>query len=229
MVNTSPLNTTPFNYAVPASETEIGKIRIKEYYEALGMFMDDFSRVEISIQLSLWHYAKLSHSIARAILSGSHLDNTMSFMRRLADVGAISQEKWEKLEPLLDRLGLISKSRNRILHYGAQSVAEGRGMVTNAVKALTEDHITHFPISPIILGDMSFDLKKVMLHLLVDHMGRPSLRARHASLEAIALAPWRYKPQPSPQAKPKRDRPKGKVRADQPESSPASQSENGET
>jgi hypothetical protein len=136
----------------------------------------------------------------------------MDHIRRLAEVGVIPPEEWAPLEPVLAQLKHISGKRNTILHYGAVDVAEGRGLVTDAMVALTMERVKSFPISPDILSDMTDDLNKIFIHLLMRHAGRPVLRANHPGLDEILRAAWRYiPPQPKKNHRPpngKRTKPK---------------------
>jgi hypothetical protein len=95
---------------------------------------------------------------------------------------------------------MINGRRNNILHYGAISIAEGFGIVTNANIAHIQERVTRFQISPKILDDMTADLRKIMIHLYTRHAGRPPLRGAHAEIDATLRASWRYTQQPSPPA-----------------------------
>lgn len=208
-------------YGTSAAETPEGKKRVEEYHAALGRFVARFATAEMTVPFVLRHYAKLSLATGRALLSGVRVDQAKSLLGRLADAGVMSKEDWADLEPTLQQLGIINGRRNEILHYGAESVAEGRAFVTNALVALTEDRLTSFVISPAILDDMAADLNKIIIHMLTRHAGRPQLRAK-ASLDGVAALlrePWRYKPPSSPPKK--MDRPSTKAQPGQPKPSQA--------
>jgi hypothetical protein len=223
MINSSPLNASPFNYAIPASETEHGKERLRVYYEALGRFVDMFSQIEMTARIVLRHYTKMTTAAANALLSGVRVDEIKNRFQRLYEAGIISEVDWNDAKPLFQHLGEINGRRNGILHYGAISVAEGLGRVTNANIAHTPQRIAEFPISPEILDDMTADLRKIMLHLLTRHAGRPALRGVHPELDAILRASWRYTQQPSPPPRFGKlrglGRTKNKVHRDQPKPS----------
>ena len=184
-----------------ADETEEGKKRLDSYYAALGRFAHRFALVEVAVHLVLKHYAKLPTDIARALLSGVRTDDTRNKLSRLHDVNIIDDKDWDDIEFIFDQIALILRCRNDIFHYGALSVAEGRGMVTNATTALTVDRITSFDVSDRILDDMTSDLRKILIHLHVRHMGRPALRGKHPEIDTILHATWRYKQPPSPPQK----------------------------
>ncbi|WP_158816928.1 hypothetical protein [Methylocapsa sp. S129] len=184
-------------YKPTAAETEEGKKRLGEYHSALGRFVDRFSQVEMAVAFTLWHYAKTPYPIARAAFSGTNLDAAISSIKRLFEVTEIPEKAQEEITWLFDQLSKIRKARNDILHYGAINVPEGDAAVTNAAKALTRDRIEHFPISPAILDNMSADLKKILVRLHLNHLGRPKISPASLKMFDEALQnTWRYKHQP---------------------------------
>jgi hypothetical protein len=207
----------------PASETEEGKLRLDEYYLALGRFAHWFAQAELAVHSVLAHYANLSTSNARALFSGVRARDTKSLPQRLHELGTISEEEWIDAEPVFQQLTLINSRRNDIFHHGASSIAEGVGIVSNAAMAHIEERITGFEISPHIPDDMTADIRKILTHLYIRHMGRPRLLGKHPQLDEILLAPWRYKPKQLPAAKSRKpassDRTKSKSRKAPPEPS----------
>jgi hypothetical protein len=198
------LGKNPLQYQIPAHETEEGKKRLDAYYLALGRFAHRFSLVELAVHIVLSHYASLPMTASRALLSGVRIDETRSRLSRLHEVQLISDADWADIEPIFAQLALINKCRNEIFHHGGSFIAEGRGIVTNATTALTEERITGFEISPDILDDMTGDLRKILIRLHVRHMGRPPLRGKHPEMEDGLRGPWRYTQQPKPLKEPRK-------------------------
>jgi hypothetical protein len=192
----------------PAAETQAGQRRLRAYRLALGEFVEVFARAEIFMHFVLRWYTKTPAVIARVVFSGTRTDVAIAHLRRLAEAEVVEPVKWAELKPVIDQLGDINSARNRILHYGAEAVAEGEGFVTNALMAHVANKATYFPISPEILRDMTADLRNILFHL-VRHMGRPALRGHHPEIDAALKAAWLYKqqPQPSPPYKTKSPRP----------------------
>jgi hypothetical protein len=178
----------------PASQTDEGRKRLEAYCLALGQFVDQFSKVESSLHLLLRWQTKTTTGTARAVFSGVRADAAAEYVRRLHSVGIIDPREWVELEPVLNQVKAINTMRNDILHQGAMAIAEGRGFTTNALRALTEQHIKSFPVSPEMLADMTADLRKIFIHLAVRHCGRPALRGKHPELEEVLRGTWRYKP-----------------------------------
>jgi hypothetical protein len=152
--------------AEPVSSEPGGKERyqrLNDYDLALGRFVDAFSRTENFMHHVLRWYTQTPSPIAKAIFSGTRVEVTRGFLRRLRDVGEINDEDWDSLEHILNQLKIINDKRNDILHYGARDIADGEAYVTNAIMALTQDRVSSFPISPRILRDMTADLRSVMI------------------------------------------------------------------
>jgi hypothetical protein len=122
-------------YVVPASETKDGKKRLQEHYEALGRFTDMFSQVETEIALTLWYYAKSTKEIAKIIFAGTRIEVSSTYIKQLAKVTGTKIELQDDIEYIFKQLHDINSARNDIVHFGAESIAEGHGIVSNALKA----------------------------------------------------------------------------------------------
>lgn len=189
----------PF-YTVPRSDTKIGKERLRSYYEALGRFIDMFSQVETAITLTLRLYAKTSTEIAKVLFSGVKIELGSTHIKQLAAATNVAQKDQDDLSDVLQQLGIINGVRNGIIHFGASAIAEGKGVVSNALKAKTEPVV--FPISPEALEEMTADLKKIAYHLNYNHLKRDQPKGAFGidHLSTVLRSPWLYK-YPSPPAK----------------------------
>ena len=176
----------------------------ERYFDALGKFVHEFSRAEATTYGVLRYYAKLSNPVAAALLSGIRANDIISSLRRLCEAGAISEATWLVLQPLFNQFNAINTARNMILHFGAMTTAGGERYVTTGLKAVREEDAKTMPISKDILDDMRLDLRKIIVHLRLNHRGLPPPRAKHPSLDAIVSAPWRYKPPQEPRGKAKK-------------------------
>ena len=178
-----------------ASDTTEARARQTAYFEALGEFVDMFSRAELSVRFALWHYAKVTNKVARAVFSGVHVDTAIGFIRRVLDARGISEADRKGIGEVLTQLKAIADARNDILHLGAQSVDIGEGVVSNALIAHNE--LKTFPISDQILREMTNDLRKITLHLALDHMGRrPVSPSTRSAFAPILRDSWQYKHEP---------------------------------
>jgi hypothetical protein len=152
-----------------------------------------YAETEAVVQRALWHCAGTPSPIARAIFSGTRTAQGFSFIRRICEAVENSSALVE-LSYLWAQMSALTAMRDGIQHYGARSVVEGQGVVTNALRAHTSDRVTTFPISPTILDEMTADLRKIIFHLLARHVGRPLPGERHEEVDAVLRAPWQYKP-----------------------------------
>jgi hypothetical protein len=197
-----------FYYTIPASNTEEGKQRLSAYYEALGRFVDMFSRVETLVTLTLWHYAKTSPEIAKVIFAGARMDISSTYIKQLAEATGAPKDLQDNLAYVLQQASIINKARNDVLHYGAEFVAEGQAFVSNALRAKGKP--TSFPISPDLLDDMTADLLRISAHLNYRHLMVAKSDEDQADLVVITRAlsegpPWRYKHREHSPEQPKRD------------------------
>jgi hypothetical protein len=198
---TTPTNAVPTGgtrlfrdlYKVPTSETPEGKERLRYYYEALGEFIDMFARVESAMTSTLWAYAKTEPKYAKVLFSGVKIELGMTHIKQLAEVANAAEELKTDLVDVFQQLGIINGVRNDVLHYGANSIAEGTGIVSNAQKAKGEPRV--FPISPAALYEMTEDLKKIAIHLRYRHLGQPAPLGDFGkkTLDKVLLRPWQYK------------------------------------
>ncbi len=183
------------DYGKPATETEEGRQRLSVYYLALGRFAHRFALAEQGVNFVLRHYASMTTSVARALLSGVRVRDTKSKLSRLHEIGAIPDDKSSELKTLFDHLSIINSARDDIFHYGAINIAEDDGIVTNQVMALGEDRITAFKISVESLDNMTADLRKILFHFHLNHMGKHPLKGFHPTINEILRASWQYKHQ----------------------------------
>jgi hypothetical protein len=167
---------------------------VRRYWEALGRFIDAFAAVETHMQITLWHYADVTVGTARAIFSGVRTDTAASLIRRLMEVNDPGDEARKELTYLFKRLDLINTIRNDIVHYGAR-FSGGEAIVSTALKAHTQQRVRETTVSPEILDDLTYDLRKIVAHLSI-HRARHKMPDRILAPDFLAVlrAPWRYRP-----------------------------------
>jgi hypothetical protein len=202
-ISSLPLS-SPFTYTIPASETPEGKERIRAYFESLGRFVDKFSRVEHAVAHTLWLYAQSPAKIAKVIFAGARVETSMTFIKQTVEATGAPKPIQDDLLYIFQQLGIINGARNLILHHGAESVAEGSGVVSDKTKARGEPRT--FPISPELRGQMTDDLDKIIVHLNYRHLKRPAPRGTvgRELLGQIFQRPWRYKHPAQPPKHPKK-------------------------
>jgi hypothetical protein len=179
-----------------ADDASDGIESIDAYYKALGRFVHTFAKVEFTVFLVLRHYAEMSLSAARVLLAGIRADQTQTRLKRVQEVGLIDYGTWEDVDRVLKQFSEINKLRNDLLHDTTVLSETGRGVVTNAARAHREGRFEQSLVSPEILDEATFDLRQIITHLNVKHMGKPDYG--DPKVTALLRAPWRYKRQSLP-------------------------------
>jgi hypothetical protein len=190
------------------------RIWSKEYYEALGRFVVEFTEVEGTLQRALWHISNVKSPVAQAIFSGVRADDASNKITRIGEAENWSEERRAAWKVIADRLGILRTLRNDLLHYGADLKLDGTWVVTNQRYVHAPRKITRTPVTPAILGEATSDLQKLGIHLFhfLYHEAMSSDAARN--LEQTLQHAWRYTPPPqatrpktNPDSGPKRPRP----------------------
>jgi hypothetical protein len=180
-----------------------------DYWLSLGMFVHQFAQVETTLWLTLTKCAGVSFQTARAIFHGVRSDGARQYINRILEITNTSQPVKDDFQFIFTQLGYITDARNSILHYGTvfKSGDADEFFSTNAMLALTEGRQKAFPMSPIILKQMTEDLRKINAHLYSylseGAPGIPDQLLRMLLGDYLQRA-WQYKP--PPQASPN-DRP----------------------
>ena len=176
---------------MPASNAEMAP-----YWKALGQFVTEFAGIEATLQIVLWHFARVDFNIARAIFSGVKIDQGISFINRINQSIPLEKTVLDEFEFVFTQLRAITSVRNDILHYGARNTGENKLSVSNALFALTPAHIKETVVSPKMLMDMTTDLKKISAHLVKIKFStfRPVPKSVIEILAPFLTSSWLYKP-----------------------------------
>jgi hypothetical protein len=170
----------------------------RQYLESLGRFISAFAETEVNLQTVLWHFAGVPSPTAPAVFSGVRVDAAMKLINRIAEAQKWKKTRKEKLTPVFQRLGQITKLRNDILHYGAKpsSLNFTTWTVTNRLFAHTAARIRETHVSSETLDHATRDLQKISSHLIVIAWGQLMPRKTRASVAEGLKHAWRYKPPP---------------------------------
>jgi len=170
-----------------------------KYLLALGEFLAQFAGVELALNHTVWHFAKLDRDprIAKAIFSALRADAGMNHLTRLIDARKLKGPRIIQLKFIIEQLSKIARTRNDIVHLGAFRIGDGPFKVTNYRFAHTRDRIRTTFVGPRILNKMTADLRDIFLRLTI--IGRhiapgytyKQLREEYGSDE---LPTWQYKP-----------------------------------
>ena len=173
-------------------------LRESGYWEALGHFVENYAEIEQAISGALWSYAKVSPQIARALFSGTRADAASKYINRILDATKAKKEIKDEFNHLFSQLGHITEARNLIIHH--ETIWSRRGwLVSNRRIALDRKRTKERPVSVEILNQMSQDLEKISLHLMLlvfrkERVGNTHIKLlKNVFAEELASA-WLYKP-----------------------------------
>lgn len=173
------------------------KKRFTGYWAALGQFIHEFSGVERELLELARYLAGLQEPVAQAVLSSLRVDDAKNLINRILDARGETDLK-ERLQNPLDQLGAISTMRNSIVHWGAEVRDDGL-IVSNNYFAPSPDRIREFPVSDVILLQMTADLHQIGLHLFMTIRRDEATPDEIKQAERVLQPPWLYKsPQPLP-------------------------------
>lgn len=167
----------------------------ENYWRALGEFIDRFAIVEVAIHLLLQERTKTHLEIARAVYSGVRMQAAMGLLNRLSQVLPLPEDRQHDQEHIFAQLGIITRVRNLILHYGAGTLSgPEEWFVDDWLTAINDEQITRIKISVPILSNLIHDLRKINVHLSERHLWRePGLMSPYEDELHLLHEPWRYK------------------------------------
>jgi hypothetical protein len=174
---------------------------VAAYYQSLGTFVQAFARVEATMHGVLKRFCNVSPVIARSIFSGTRTEAAKQYITRIMYAKRMDQPIKTEMKYVFDQLGVINSTRNDIIHFGAEFEGE-QLFVNTAMLAHLPEKARRIEVSSKILDQMTADLNKITLHLIVCTMGTDSPDTANffrIGLNPILQQPWLYKPtQPAP-------------------------------
>lgn len=187
------------------------------YMLALGEFISEFAWIEHLLFDLLRQEAGVDLLRAKALFSGVRIDAAKDLINRLHEVSEIERDP--ELVRAFAQIGVITRMRNDLVHYGSSGDPDVEQFVSNHRTAHTARALRESLVSAEILEAMRMDLVQISLILMEAlQWGGPLTRAKKAEYLELAGSPWRYKPaSPSPREKAPRKPPQ--ARSAQPRSS----------
>jgi hypothetical protein len=190
----------------------------REHWKSLGRFIEIFSMAETAMQLALRHYSKVKDPVAQVLFSGTRVDAASNQIKRIAEARPWSAARRKRLDTICAQLGVITQTRNDILHYGAFRMKDGSHRVSNALFAHIPSRLRETRITNDALDRMSVDLVTIIAQMEILRKGDKA----HAFYREMKMPPenaWLYKPEIS-QGPPKKRRrrnpkPEGPLQASQ--------------
>jgi hypothetical protein len=184
----------------------------RQYFEALGKFVNAFARAEAFTHFVFPTFSKLPPTMAMAVKGGMRLSDLMPIIRRVMEINDFEDEARTEVDTLFTQLNEISIFRDRILHRGAEMLPDGTFESHNhaTMKAIENLEIVKFTLED-IQGATS-DLSRIALRIAMFMSKDDDL---DEAVMQYLYAPWRYKPvtlekpnQPRPTRRPARPRPR---------------------
>ena len=160
------------------------------YWAALGLFANQFSKVERALYLVFVRRVGIPLPIANALFPGLRVDAMSKNLRRLAFATSRKRHAGPFVETALVHLKAIADLRNDILHYGTGSGDDYERIVSNELRAFTAEDSKKHIISAELLSDLTHDLGKIRALLIVACL--PDAASRGA-LSGATRSAWRYK------------------------------------
>ena len=154
---------------------------MRAYWEALGRFVTDYAETETSLNILLSHVAAVRHEMARAVFSGVRADASVSLINRVLDATKQQTIKAD-MKRHFDQFGVVTRTRNDILHYGVRFDGRGQANLSNWVQAHTPDRLREFRVAPSDLDSMCSDLYVIRTAIMLAIGGRKISRPSSGSL-----------------------------------------------
>jgi hypothetical protein len=197
-----------------------------DYWLALGEFIESFATAETVLFYHLARTAHVSANVSRVLFGAERASEYVRLIKELWDVESPPDDVKAELTDVLDQFGVISGTRNVIIHYASykQYFRTTRGTVegdrrvtsdgdtrvtagevhrlsTNVARALDPMKPNKARIvSAAIVRDMTADLLRINQQIM-SHTLYPNapLAVRAEALPTLRSA-WRYRPQQVPRA-----------------------------
>jgi len=164
------------------------------YWQALGKFVETYASVEAMMFYILSLHSKVPADIAKALFSGTRLDASIKYLRRILAVRDIDETISKELEALFAQLTVINAARNDVTHYGSIETLDFGRVSSNYVRAHLPENITMRPMNTEVLTAMTQDLERISSLLFVHTILPENNKAgKRANLWDQGGA-WLYKP-----------------------------------
>jgi hypothetical protein len=170
----------------------------EDYWQALGHFVEEFTRAENELFLYLIFISQVKNKmIGKALFTGDRCADLVAKVKRVWEVEPPTPRKHRELKRALAQLTAIQRERNLIVHKISFVYGDIGRVATNRLRAHTERHVVEPRVSPRLLNKMSADLVRVTEHFLSSwyHPNEP-WKNRKNFYRALRNG-WQYKPRPN--------------------------------
>jgi hypothetical protein len=163
----------------------------REYWRALGEFVDNFARAEVILKRFLIRLLDLDTAVGLVVTAGLRADTLATYILRVNDLKPRPGFDPAFVREAVERFAAINTVRNAILHSGAVMKDE-KLIVTNFLTARTPAHKHEFAVKPEPLEEMSYDLSKIIGHFIVFAAPRPAVII--PKVQHLLERQWRSRP-----------------------------------
>lgn len=165
---------------------------ITEYHKFVGLFVTQFAFLEFGLRYIISKLAGVSQERFEALVGFPRSGEARAMVKKLADIEPLSDERRSVVNEAFAHLAHIVTLRDRVIHYGGHTTAEGEVMLFTKEAIGAPKYETHELAN---LWNATQDLQTITSILALTLI--PGLRKAsgfpHQKLEA-----WQYKPPPQP-------------------------------
>jgi hypothetical protein len=168
----------------------------REYFEALGRFIHEFSQVEQILYMLLCAKLKMEMKVAAALFSGLQTAGIISNIKRLYE--ADGEKPPALMSTIFEHIGTLTTARNEIVHYGGEGSGAEERRVSTAIKSHMQKKAKDWPVSATTLGLMQSDAEKAYV-LFLNLLSQSGAMDNHPALTRAWL--YKYPSNPRGQSK----------------------------
>jgi hypothetical protein len=174
------------------------------YYAELGRMIAFYARAEASVHMLARHFSGLPEAKARAVFGGMRLADLTDRIRQMMRIDGVPDKTYKEVDACLVQLGTVANERHKLVHRSVDYAGEYL-TVSNIFTAKSFAAIERTSFSDRDLKNMSVDCGCIFLRLIAV-ITPDAPHNQDPEVQALAHAPWRYKPSPPTSPKGRRQK-----------------------
>ena len=167
---------------------------MKRYWLALGALVHAFAQIEKVVYATVIRLAKVPRPVGQAMLSGQNLDQLCAILKRVVVAHKHGKAIKSDIDDIVSQLGIITRARNDILHFGTTFREGAMHPVSNIHKEYIPERMREISVSVDVLQQMATDLDRMLVHLIAYCTGLSRRDAAQFLLRDPPATSWQYKP-----------------------------------
>jgi hypothetical protein len=168
-----------------------------DYWQALGQFVEAFTRAENELFLYLIFITKVNKMVGKALFERDRCATLLATVERVWHVEPPPRAKRRELNRAIKQLRAIQDERNFIVHKISFVYEDVGRVATNRLRAHTERHVVEPAVSPSHLNKMTSDLVRITDHFLSSWFHPDEPLAKRKNFYRALRNAWQYKPRPN--------------------------------